>query len=318
MHRVNPNDGRDSPLATTHYKPNMSLNHFMKSLPCLLIIAFLPLASADDPINPAKAYETHCAACHAVDRALVGPSLIEIAGIYREDVDGFIKWSIKPQQKRPGSIQMPSMAHVGRPTLEKIHGYILKAVEGKAEIKKQKGDPYGVPVEYVRRPQVQRIFLPDASPAAIAVTLPGTQSYAYDAGPSRLRYVWKGGFIDGYPYWKGNGSSLAKIDGKIIYRESTFPLRWPSMSKDAKPKFLGYSVDDDGRPTFIHRRDGITISLTIEPLDDDSGIRRTFVLKPAPSGAVTLADAPELENATLKTTESNSSSLTTTLSQSWK
>ena len=43
-----------------------------------------------------------------------------------------------------------------------------------------------------RRPLMYRIFMPDASPAAIAVALPHGVSYCWDAG-TRLRYAWIGG-----------------------------------------------------------------------------------------------------------------------------
>jgi len=50
----------------------------------------------------------------------------------------------------------------------------------------------------VAEPVVYRTFMPGASPAAFAVALPGNQYYCWDAGESRLRYVWsKGGFIKG-------------------------------------------------------------------------------------------------------------------------
>lgn len=290
------------------------------------LLAALVLPSAADDLPPDEAFRIHCSACHAVDRGLVGPSLVEIAGIYRNDVEGFIRWSIEPERKREGAIEMPSMAHVGKPTLRKLHGYILDAAEGKTELETIGGDPFGVPSELVRRPQVQRMFLPDASPAAIAVALPGELSYCFDAGECRLRYVWKGGFIDAYPYWKGNGSQMAKIDGDVIHRESQFPLQWGGEADgngegdEAEPEFLGYSLGDDGLPTFRYRRDGITIEETVRPLSeiDGPGVSRTFVLTPAPQNPVTLADAAELESAELATAETPVDSITITLTQFWK
>src|SRR5687767_5561030 len=165
-----------------------------------LLLALLPgaVALAADP--PAQTFQIHCSACHAVDHMLVGPSLVEISGIYRENPDGFVKWCIAPQHKREGVVEMPSMAHLGEPVLRQLHGYILESAAGKTELKKTEGDPYTVPSAMTRRPQVLRIFMPDASPAAIAVALPGDLSFCFDASECRLRYVWKGGFIDGFPY----------------------------------------------------------------------------------------------------------------------
>ena len=64
-----------------------------------------------------------------------------------------------------------------------------------------------------RRPLMYRIFMPDASPAAIAVALPHGVSYCWDAGNCRLRYAWIGGFVDPMPVWRANGNGLAKIIG---------------------------------------------------------------------------------------------------------
>ncbi|BCU75806.1 c-type cytochrome [Luteolibacter sp. LG18] len=228
-----------------------------------------PLASAEPP---QKVFETNCSACHAVDQKLVGPSLIEIAGIYGKDQKGFLAWCMKPGHKRPDAIEMPSMAHLGTPTLTELHAWILKTTSGKKE-KATKGEFIEPPPK--DGPQIQRIFLPDSSPAAIAVALPGKISYCFDAAECRLRYVWTGGFIDGAPYWKGNGSSQATITGNVVYRETTAAIGTGKSPTSAAPKFLGYSVKD-GLPTFRYVREGVRYTETIHALSDGSGIEREF------------------------------------------
>lgn len=232
----------------------------------------LVMAAQVSAAPPQKVFEINCSACHAVDHKLVGPSLIEIAEIYGKDQKGFLSWCMKPGHKRPDAIEMPSMAHVGTPALTELHAWILKTVTGKKEKE--------VAEEFVEKaskdgPQIQRIFLPDCSPAAIAVALPGKISYCFDAGECRLRYVWTGGFIDGAPYWKGNGSSQATITGEVVYRETAAPLGTAKSSADAAPKFLGYSVKD-GIPTFRYMRDGMRYTETIHALPDGRGIKREF------------------------------------------
>ena len=247
----------------------------MKSgLLSVFLLTSVTTFGADDP---AKLFEVHCGACHAVDQMRVGPSLVEITGIYRNNPDGFVQWCVKPGHKRPGVIEMPSMAHLGEPALRRIHAHVIAAAAGKTEQKIAGGDPYSIPRPMLRRPQVQRIFLPDASPAAIAVALPGDLSYCFDAGECRLRYLWKGGFLDGFSYWKGNGSEIAKLDGEIIYREEAFPLTGYAAGNETRsPKFLGYNVTKDGLPSFRYRRGGITWTETIQALPDGSGIERRF------------------------------------------
>lgn len=238
--------------------------------PLLIAAAIVTSPVVAEP--PEQLFAIHCAACHAADYALVGPSLVEIAGIYKEDPEGFVNWSLRPGKKRPEMIEMPSMAHLGKDTLREIHRYILSAAQGKTEKKSPTaadGDPFP---DVGARPKVQRMFMPDASPAAIAVALPGELSYVFDAGECRLRYVWKGGFIDGWPYWKGNGSELAKVDGEIVYREQS-PLFRVVESGESSSKFLGYSLSD-GIPTFRYRLDGVRFSERILPLPTGDGVLR--------------------------------------------
>ena len=243
----------------------------------LTVFAALLSGSAALAANtPAELFQMNCAACHAVDHVLVGPSLVEISGLYRDQPEGFVKWCIQPQHKREGVVEMPSMAHLGEPALRQLHQYVIASAAGKTELKKGDGDPFSVPRAMVRRPQVQRIFLPDASPAAIAVALPGDLSFCFDASECRLRYVWKGGFIDGTLYWKANGSSLAKPDGEVVYREREFPVTAAGEAKHPELKFLGYRVGKDGIPTFRYSRDGVGWQETIRPLPDGSGIERRF------------------------------------------
>lgn len=242
----------------------------------LLCLSPLLLAAAQAADPPAQVFQTHCSACHAVDHVLVGPSLVEVSGIYRDNPDGFVQWCVKPEHKREGAVEMPSMAHLGEPVLRELHGYIMGLASGKKEQAKSDLDPYAVPPTMVKRPQVMRIFMPEASPASIAVALPGDLSFCFDASECRLRYVWKGGFIDGWPYFKGNGSALAKIDGKVVYREERFPLTWALADKEPPPKFLGYVIDKKGFPVFRYQRGSQIFGESIRPLPDGSGIMRHF------------------------------------------
>lgn len=270
---------------------------------------------AQEP-TPEQTFQIHCSACHAVDQMVVGPSLVEISGLYQDKEDDFVKWCIEPQHKRQGAIEMPSMAHLGEETLRKLHGYVLSAASGKTEVRPRGGDPWGIPAAAVRRPQVQRIFMPDATPAAIAVALPGDLSFCFDATLCRLRYVWKGGFINGFPYWQGSGHGLARIEGNVVYREDSFPLTWTG-SGEAKTKFLGYQVGEDGIPTFRYRIGDETWSETIRPLPDGSGVTREFTT--ATGRALTVADskAAKVESSTGGSQISATASKSFTLTFRW-
>ena len=124
----------------------------------------------------------------------------------------------------------------------------------------------------ISSPVVYRTFMPGASPAAFAVALPGNHYYCWDAGESRLRYVWtKGGFIkSNQAHWSSNGKPVAEFNGTPYYRAQTSLLKdetFDALSKtnkekpfydtsqaddfpfkingvNGKPRFLGYSLVD--------------------------------------------------------------------------
>ncbi len=112
-------------------------------------------------------------------------------------------------------------------------------------------------------PMMYRIFMPDASPAAIAVALSEHDAYCFDAGKCYLRYAWTGGFLDNTEHWKGNGNKLAKIIGQVYWRDSTgFPFRIGHLDHTPIVKFKGYSLKKN-RPTFKYLLDNIEVTETL-------------------------------------------------------
>ena len=75
--------------------------------------------------KPEQLFAT-CAACHAADHRLVGPSLREIAGIYAGNPEGIVTWAKAPGKKRPDFPQMPPFGHLGEGQLKQIADYILQ------------------------------------------------------------------------------------------------------------------------------------------------------------------------------------------------
>ena len=125
-----------------------------------------------------------------------------------------------------------------------------------------------------KRPLMYRIFMPDASPAAIAVALKHGQNYCWDAGQCRLRYAWYGGFVDPWPVWRANGNGLAKVLG-TKYWESEIQGAVQVGDSEAKSEFLGYRKID-GRPEFHYRVNGVDVFELITPLHSVIGIQRSF------------------------------------------
>ncbi len=65
-----------------------------------------------------------CSGCHVEDKALVGPSLVEIRGIYAGKPEGIVAWAKAPGKKRPG-MAMPAMAHISDTELNLIALWML-------------------------------------------------------------------------------------------------------------------------------------------------------------------------------------------------
>jgi azurin len=124
-------------------------------------------------------------------------------------------------------------------------------------------------------PYLYRIFMPDAGPAAIAVSLPNRLSYCWDAGSCRLRYAWQGEFLDPKDYFDKKAEKYAKIPGTVFYRDkTTYPLRF-SPDKDPVVEFKGYRLINR-YPEFHYTIDGKDVYEMIKPKEDGSGLIRSF------------------------------------------
>ena len=142
------------------------------------------------------------------------------------------------------------------------------------------------------RPLVSRTFLPDCGPAAIAVGLPGGQSYCFDAGTCQLRYAWKGGFVDNTDQWDGKGDQWSKVVGRIYYRAPARPwLRLGRPDLLAEPRWRGYRLVH-GSPQLLYTLDGVAVKETIRPRAGGAGLQIAYEIASAP-GPVYFAIDPE-------------------------
>jgi plastocyanin len=141
-----------------------------------------------------------------------------------------------------------------------------------------------------RRPFVQRIFMPNSGPAAIAVALPGSLNYCFDAGICRVRYVWSGPFLDGTKNWRGSGKDLPEL-GDIAWWSSSQPLLrigGAKMDDALDSKFLGY-VLNDGIPEFHYRIGKQEVYQTVKT--SGNGLELHFRLPKNKSKVTVLMDA---------------------------
>lgn len=141
------------------------------------------------------------------------------------------------------------------------------------------GEATPIPID---RAVVVRWDMPEATPAAIAVGLPGGTSYCFDAGESRLRYAWRGGFVDmsGTLLTKKNRQTnlteTAAIVGEVFFREGRYPIRSSDRDRIPQRRFRGYSLIGSV-PEFRYEVDGVTVRERIVAIE--GGILRQFRLE---------------------------------------
>ncbi|MEM1134276.1 MAG: plastocyanin/azurin family copper-binding protein [Bacteroidota bacterium] len=123
-------------------------------------------------------------------------------------------------------------------------------------------------------PTIYRTFMPECSPAAIAVAMTETHAYCWDAAKCMLRYTWEGGFLDNTAHWKGNGNALAEILGKVYFKNNNqFPFSLVNTDSLLTPDFGGYKLDKEGFPTFLYSVEDIKFQEHILPIAGDKGIQ---------------------------------------------
>lgn len=134
-------------------------------------------------------------------------------------------------------------------------------------------------------PAVYRTFMPDASPAAIAVGLPALngappQAYCWDATTCQLRYAWAGGFVDNSEQWDGKGQRLTKLTGELYLRDSTFLTPWQIAGQaPTELRFKGYELQNR-YPEFSYTINGILIRELTRPTPGKRGLVRRFLIGP--------------------------------------
>ena len=127
---------------------------------------------------------------------------------------------------------------------------------------------------------VVRTVMPEATPAAIAVGLPGGVSYCFDAGSSRLLYAWRGQFLDLeatlHKKTGDDGFTLTpQIPGQRFFRSARFPFRMADSGRIPETRFRGYRMRD-GVPEFHYSVGGAEVYERIRPTTPADGFRWEF------------------------------------------
>ena len=216
-----------------------------------------------------------------------GPQLMSVAERLR--YDWFQRWMLDPVRILSGT----SMPNYFRSMKRDEANSVIHSLWAAMAMRETMPLPEGVkraggvlgseesPVP-TREAIVIRWDMPEATPAAIAVGMPDGISYCFDAGESRLRYAWLGGFVDmsGTLHKKVDENKLtptAKLIGEIFYRSDEFPIRIGTLDHIPARQFRGYRLIE-GYPQFHYQVDGIDVYERIVPAKSKKGLTREFTI----------------------------------------
>lgn len=219
-----------------------------------------------------------CITCHSWNgRSSLGIQALDIGNLSeRLQPDWLYHYLIDPASYRPNTL-MPSFWPAGvAANREILNGDAEQQIAAIiAFAKLGSGEPSGYPendkAEYelipIDRPIVQRTFMEGVGTHAILVGFPEGIHIAYDGLSARPMLAWKGRFFDAYSTWFSRFAPFENPLGESI-------IRWDHKNDDDRDvRFLGYQLDSDGIPTFLHSVDRVRIAEKFHPVSSNELFR---------------------------------------------
>ena len=173
------------------------------------------------------------------------------------------------------------------------------------------GPPEPIIVEVEREPVVLRSFIEHGGEKrthAVSVGDTTGTHYALDLANGALLRVWKGEFVDATEMWHERGEpQLAQPLGSVLGLSGRPVLLQTSEDGTTPPdsalpyEYVGYRLDEAGRPTFRYRLDGLEIEDRLRPADGGRALARELTLAASGSAPeagryfVHLAEADRIE-----------------------
>ena len=266
--------------------------------------AVIPPASVAEIQDAGKivgkgAGELSCIGCHDFRGApsggeMRGPDMTEMYARVR--ADWLKRWLRDPGRIREGTAMPAFFGDLPKAQTEKIINQIVVALSagGKMPIPEglaESAQEYLVLVK--DEPVTFRTFLQDSSPRTIAVGLPGSQNFCFDAEACRLNYAWAGDFLDVKPVWANRGGQQARILGTKYYTAPDIcPIRVGDPDRKPSVKFRGYKLANK-LPEFMYEVDGVQVHERITKASSGNGLTRSFQVGPAKQDVWFIAGPPE-------------------------
>ena len=227
-----------------------------------------------------------CVACHTYGNfkatGIQAIALDTMTQRIRED--WFHRYLPNPQVYRPGT-RMPSGYPEGKSTVTDVYAGDQHKQIAAMWAFLSKGDKGGVPegitggmieLKPDARPVIYRNFIEGVSPRGIAVGYPEKVNICWDANQFSLALIWQDRFIDASKHWVGRGpGNQTPLGGNPVRLEQVAPVAvladpssdWPEGApRERGYRFLGYRLDDLGRPTFRYKMPGAVVEDKFVPI----------------------------------------------------
>lgn len=234
-----------------------------------------------------------CISCHdwkdRVALATRGPDLTEMGARLRED--WFRRWLRDPGRLQPGTSMPSFFGSVPEAEAERKMDLLWAALRAGKSMPMPEGfpDPSGYLLAVKDAPVTVRTFLPESGGRAVAVGLPGGESYCWDTDLCRLRYAWHGGFLDMAPAWSGRGGQPVRLLGERYYvAPDRAPLRVGDPDREPRHRFKGYALAA-GLPEFLYELDGTDVRERVHAAGGGLGLTRTYRIESPPGDVWFLA-----------------------------
>jgi cytochrome c2 len=222
----------------------------------------------------------NCIACHAFAGERVGSmaavDLVESTAA-RLRPEWFHAYLLEPARFRPGTL-MPQFFIDGVSTrtdladgdpARQIAALWHYLAEGRNVRKPQGLRPEPIGLEVGETAVILRRALQHTGKRGIAVGYPGGVNIGFDAESLALNQIWWGPFLDVAPVFHGQGSGQARIPsrdhallgaGPVFAELGAADADWPAETRrELGQRFVGYDLDEGGRPTFRYECAGVAI-----------------------------------------------------------
>ena len=249
-----------------------------------------------------------CVTCHDIHvHPAPGISTIDLATAYDRLRPGWVfRFLRNPAAIRPGT-RMPAywpegeanFPHLGGGTTEGQIEALWAFLSLGASMPTPEGMDIGSELVLVpdQRPLVFRTHMIDVGPRAIAIGYPENVHAAFDANTVRLAKIWRGAFFDAKGTWQGRAGQFFGPYGTDVLNLPAGPAfavlddidsPWPATGRydrNVGGRFLGYRLDNLGRPALRYRLGDVLIEEALVPLPGAGGANlvRRFRLAAGPA-----------------------------------